>query len=303
MRRPRLLLGALLCAFAAHLSLPLRAAEPFTVVAYNVANWLVTDRFVDNRPVDAAPKPDDEKDAVVSIIASHKPAIVGVTEMGSRDDLEDLRRRLKAKGLDYPHVEWHEGLDPHRHVALLSQFPIVARNSKKIAFDLNGQPQGVQRGVLDVTVEPAPGYQLRLIGLHLKSRRPVPEFDEKTLRAKEAWFVRQHIDGIFKADPKTRLLVFGDLNDTKNEYPLRELMGARSSPRRLVDIPVEDSLGQRWTHYWRTADEYARIDFFLASPTLLPEIDRAKSGINDAPDWLKASDHRAIFLTITPPAS
>lgn len=301
-RRPWILILA--CALAAAWSFsPARAAEPFTVLVYNVANWLVTDRFVDGRPVESAPKPDDEKEAVVGIIAGRKPAIVGVVEMGTREDLADLQSRLKARGLDYPHVEWHEGLDPYRHVALLSRFPITDRQSRNLPFDLNGQPQGVQRGVLDVTVDVSPTYRLRLVGLHLKSRRPVPEFDQAALRAKEAWHVRRYLDGILTEAPDTRLLVFGDFNDTKNTYPIRELLGPRNSPTRLVDALLTDSRGHRWTHYWRTADEYSRIDFILASQALLPEIDRAKSGIDDSPNWLDASDHRAIFVTITPPES
>lgn len=297
MRRPRLIALALVLVAAFFVGAA-RAGEPFTVLAYNVANWLVTDRFVDGRRVDAAPKPEAEKNAVVEIIAAHRPAIVGVVEIGDRNELADLRARLKARGLDYPHSEWHEGLDTARHVALLSRFPIVERNSRHVTFNLNGQPQGIQRGILDVTVEVAPGQRLRLIGLHLKSRRPVPEYDEAALRAREAWHVRQHVDAILKKDPATRLLLFGDLNDTKNTYPIREILGPRNGPTSLTDILLKDSRGERWTHYWRTADEYSRIDFLLASRALLPAVVREKSGINDAPNWLDASDHRAIYVTI-----
>lgn len=275
--------------------------EPFVVLSYNVENWLTTDRTVKNRHVASAPKPESEKDAVVGVIAAHQPAVLGIVEMGGRSDLEDLQARLKAKGLDYPNVEWHQGLDQDRHVALLSRFPIVERNSQdQVGFDLDGKPEGIQRGILDVTIEPAPGCRVRLIGLHLKSRRKVANIDEAALRAKEAWFVRQYVDAILTKDPKTRLLLYGDLNDTKEQYPIREILGPRRAPGRLTDIPVEDSRGERWTHYFKTADEYARIDFFMASPALLPQISRSKRGVDDSPQWSDASDHRAIFLTINP---
>ncbi len=276
------------------------AAEPITVLSYNVENWLTTDRYIDNQRVPAAPKPDKEKDAAVAIIAAHRPAIVGVVEMGSRDDLDDLRARLKAKGLDYPYAEWHEGIDAARHVALLSRFPIIARHSQDhVALDIGGRPNAVQRGILDVTVEPEAGHPLRLIGLHLKSRRKVPEVDESILRAKEAWAVRQYLDTILAKEPDARILLFGDLNDTKDQYPIRELIGPRGAPTRMTDIPIEDSRGERWTHYFTVADEYARIDYFLASPALAPAINRKKSGIDDSPGWHDASDHRAIFVTIS----
>jgi hypothetical protein len=37
-------------------------------IAYNVENWLTMDRFVDNKPLKDSPKPDSEKQAVVSIL-------------------------------------------------------------------------------------------------------------------------------------------------------------------------------------------------------------------------------------------
>jgi endonuclease/exonuclease/phosphatase family metal-dependent hydrolase len=279
---------------------PLASAEPFVVMSYNVANWLTTDRFIDNRRVPAAPKPDAEKDAVVSVIAAHKPAVLCVCEMGSKEDFEDFKARLAARGLDYPHSEWHEGIDEDRHVALLSKFPIVARDSAKVPFDIGGQPQAIQRGILDVTVEPENGYRLRLVGLHLKSRRPVPEVDQEALRAREAWFVRKHVEAILAKDPGTKLLLFGDLNTTKNEYPIKQIQGAANSPTRLTDIRVEDDRGERWTHYYVVADEYSRIDYLMASPALRPDIDVKNSGIDSSRHWQDASDHRAIYTAIDP---
>ena len=83
----------------------------------------------------------------------------------------------------------------------------------------------MNRGILDVTVEVNPGYRLRLVGAHLKSRRIVPDYDQALMRAKEAWSLREHIDEILAAAPNANLLLFGDLNDTKNEYPIREIIG------------------------------------------------------------------------------
>lgn len=296
MRQPRFLAAAVLLALA----LSARAAEPFTVVSYNLENWLTTDRYIDNEKVSAKPKPESEKAAAIDIIAAHRPAIVGAIEMGTRDDLKDLQTRLKAKGLDYPNVEWHEGVDSDRHVALLTRFPIVERHSCSIPFDMNGRPEGIQRGILDVTVETAPGERLRLIGLHLKSQRKVAEFDQEALRAKEAWFVRRYIDGILAKDPQAKVLVFGDLNTTPDTYSLKTLLGPAGTPGRLTPIPLADSRGERWTHFFAFADEYSRLDYFLASTALNRTIDRAASGIDDSREWNQASDHRAIFLTIRP---
>ncbi|HVE16008.1 MAG TPA: endonuclease/exonuclease/phosphatase family protein [Chthoniobacterales bacterium] len=286
---------------AALLPFPHAVAEPIVVMSYNVENWLTTDRYIGSKHVPSAPKPESEKNAVADIIASHRPDILGVIEMGSREDLDDLRSRLKAKGLDYPNTEWHEGFDADRHVALLSRFPIVAHDSQDhIPFDLDGRPQEIQRGILDVTVEPEPGYQLRLIGLHLKSRRLTPEVDQEALRAKEAWFVRQYLDRIFAKDPATKLLLYGDLNTTKDDYPIKQILGPYRSPSRLTDVSLADMRGERWTHYYPAADDYSRIDYFMTSAALRRDVDLKASGIDSSANWNDGSDHRAIFTTIDP---
>lgn len=274
---------------------------PIVVASYNLENWLTMERFVDGNRVPALPKPEHEKAAAVEILASVKPDILGLVEIGTLEDLRDLRSRLKSAGLDYPYLEWHDAEDPVRHVALLSRFPIVSRDSKKgIVFQVDGSMQPMARGILDVTVEVTPDYRLRLIGLHLKSKRPVPEFDQAALRAKEAAHVRGLIDEILTTDPKTNLLIFGDLNDTRNEYPIRQILGPQTSPTRLIDLPLADPLGDRWTHFWQSADIYSRIDYLIASPSLMPEIQLDQSGINRAENWMIASDHRLIFAKLTP---
>jgi endonuclease/exonuclease/phosphatase family metal-dependent hydrolase len=287
-----------LVAFAGRPSLALLPGDPFVVASYNVANWLTMDRFVDGQRIEGQPKPDRDKQAAIDVIAIHKPDILGIVEIGSEKDLADLQGRLKTAGLDYPHAEWASGPDPDRHVALLSKFPIVERNSlRNVAFDLDGKPQAVQRGILDVTLEPTDDYRIRVLGVHFKSKRPDPGFDQAALRGKEAEALRAHVDAILETDPDTNILLFGDFNDTKNEYPIRHLLGGPPA-RRLKDLLLDDELGDRWTHYWKAADIYSRIDYLIVSPGLFKEVDREKRGIDRSENWFVASDHRLIFATI-----
>jgi len=213
--------------------------------------------------------------------------------------LEDLQRRLRAAGLDYSHREWVNGTDEVRHICLLSKFPIVERNSRDdVSFELDGKTLRMNRGILDVTVEVNPGYRLRLVGAHLKSRRVVPEYDQALMRAKEAWSLREHVDAILAAAPETNLMLFGDLNDTKNEYPVRQIIGWKGAPNHMMDLWLRDSRGEHWTYYWKAADEYSRIDYLLVSPALVKEVITEKCGIDDSPYWNQASDHRAIYAVI-----
>jgi len=274
-------------------------AEEIVVASYNVENYLPMDRRVSGRMQRNAAKPESEIAAVVRVLQQIHPDILGLVEMGDESTLADLQDRLKAAGLDYPYREWLKGADEVRHVALLSRFPIVANNSRdNVPFELNGRRERMTRGILDVTVQVNPSYRLRLVGAHLKSRREVPEYDEAWMRAKEAWYLRDHINRILEAQPAANLLVFGDFNDTKNEYSVRELIGVKGSPNYMMDLWLKDSRGERWTHYWRTADEYARFDYFLVSPGLAREVVLSRSGINDAPFWNDASDHRAIYAAV-----
>lgn len=276
------------------------ASGDVIVASYNVENYLLMDRRVDGKFVRKAPKPESEIAAVLKVLGAIKPDILGLIEIGDELMLADLQKRLEAAGLDYPHREWVQGADPERHVCLLSKFPIIARNSRgDVPFELGGKRVRINRGILDVTVQVNPTYRLRLVGAHLKSRREVSDYDQEWMRAKEAWHLRQHINGILEADPQVNLLLFGDLNDTKNEYPIRELIGWKGTSNFMMDIWLSDSRGERWTHYWNVADEYSRVDYLLVSKGLAREVLLKKCGIDDSSCWNEASDHRAIYAVLT----
>jgi endonuclease/exonuclease/phosphatase family metal-dependent hydrolase len=246
-------------------------------------------------------KPETRIDAVVKTITDIRPDILAVAEIGDQAALADLQTRLKLAGWEFTSSEWVAGLDQSRHLALLSRYPIVERNSQDaLYFTLDGVRHGMHRGILDVTIELTPGYRLRMLGAHFKSRRDEREYDQAAFRLAEARVFRSYVEGILKKAPKTNLLAAGDLNDTKNEPAIREIIGTPREPGVLRDIWVRDSRQETWTHYWKVADVYSRIDYLLTSPGLSPEIQWRKCGIADAPYWSQASDHRAIYAVLSP---
>jgi len=300
----RLVLRSAGAIFLAALLAASAPAKDVVVASFNLENYLRMERKVDGKLVPDAPKPEAEITAVIETLQEIKPDILGVIEMGDASMLDDFQSRLKAAGLDYPHREQVEGADPVRHIALLSRFPIVARSSRgDVKFELNGTQQRMSRGILDVSVQISDHYRLHLVGAHLKSKRQIPEFDEKTMRAKEASLLKAHLDNILTSSAQEKLMLFGDLNDTKNEYPVRELVGPPSSPCYMKDLFLTDRYGYHWTHFWAAADIYSRIDYLLVSRSLLPDISKEHSGISSFRRWYKASDHRAIFATIVVPES
>ena len=91
---------------------------------------------------------------MTEILLKLRPDILGVCEMGSREDLAALQQRLKDAGLDLPHSEWVQAADPDRHLALLSRFPTVARQPQtRLSYLLDETKLPVQRGFLDVTLQ------------------------------------------------------------------------------------------------------------------------------------------------------
>ena len=271
--------------------------EAVTFAHYNIENYLEMNRTGGGQAV-FGPKPEREKNTLIRIIKEIHPDILGVAEMGPPDQFEEFQKRLKDAGLDFSFSEYVNGPDRDRHLALLSRFTIVERHSEKDLFvDLNGQRAPVERGFLDVTIEVDPTFRLRVVGAHLKSKLAVPS-GEALLRRNEARLLRQHIDGVLSKDPNENLLVYGDLNDTKDQPAIQEILGPRQGPNRLQEIPLADAQGDRWTYYRRLSDTYDRIDFILADKALLPQIDQARSYLYRSIDWYTASDHRPAVLVL-----
>jgi len=264
-------------------------------IAYNVENWLTMERRVNGEPVAGRGKPESEKAAVVALLVRHSPDVAGIAEIGTRDDLAELQARLKAAGLDLPHLHHAGGSDPVRHLGLLSRFPITATAvPAETGYRLEGKAYAIKRGILDATVEVG-GRPYRFIGAHLKSKLEVEGGDQEMMRRAEARLLRRHLDAIFASDPAARLVVYGDFNDTRPTNTIRAIIGSRHSPGHLTAIPAKDSRGHSWTHFWEFHEIYSRIDYVTVSRALKPEIDFAASLVIDDPEWADASDHRPVL--------
>jgi endonuclease/exonuclease/phosphatase family metal-dependent hydrolase len=262
---------------------------------YNVENWLTMDRYVDNKQLKDAAKPDTEKKAAIELIARHVPDVLGLCEIGTREDLLEIQAALKSAGVDLPNLHYSGGSDPVRHLGLLSRFPITGTATvEESTFRIDGTEYRFNRGVLDATVE-ARGKSYRFLGVHLKSKREVEDGDQELMRQGEARLLRKHVDSIFEADADARLVVYGDFNDTRPSPSFRTVTGSYNDPKYLTAIPAKDSRGHAWTHHWNPHDIYSRIDFVTVSRVLRAEVDFDKSYLVDDEEWSEASDHRPVL--------
>jgi endonuclease/exonuclease/phosphatase family metal-dependent hydrolase len=267
--------------------------KPLRLVVWNVQNYVVEQ---DAREGLAA-KPENQRQKIAAILRDLRPDVIGLVEVGGSASLLDLQERLSMERASFPYHVLVKGPDEGRYLALLSKFPLREDWSKpRIPFTLHGTPQVMRRGILDVLLEWPGVGDIRLVGVHLKSRREVPAFNQEEFRTEEFQLLRQHLDEGRKNAPQIPIIVWGDFNTYKNEIPFRDFLGARGHANSLHPLDLQDSFGLAWTHYWAAADLYSRIDFLLLSTHWTGLLASRSSGylgpeeITDLP-----SDHRYLF--------
>jgi len=281
------------------------SADPgeIRIASFNVSNYITMPRRIGGRLRAQAGKPLAEREAVARSIAAINADAVCLEEVGTPAEFQDLCARVRKAGCDYPVTEYLSGEDPTRHLALLSRFPIVERHSVgDVPLRVGGLTLHSPRGVLDVTLEPRPGYRVRLLGVHLKAKLEVPDYDATALREAEAGWLRGHVREILARDPESRLVVAGDFNDTWNSRTIRGITGEPGKPDSLKALPLTDDRGECWTEFWEGAGVYSRIDYVMVSKKLEPELDSARSGVARFPFWREASDHCPVVITLNTPA-
>jgi hypothetical protein len=153
-------------------TIALRAGSKEIVIChYNVENYVDTKPAGEGSRYGSREKSPKAVGALISIIKTVNPDILGVCEMGSPERFEEFKKRLAEAGMGYSDSEYVQSADPDRHLALVSRFPIVSRQSAvDVSFELNGKREKVRRGFLDVTIQVNPDYRLRMVGVHLSRR-------------------------------------------------------------------------------------------------------------------------------------
>ena len=262
---------------------------PVRFVCYNLRNYLTMRRGKEDKF-----KPEHEIKAIISNLVNSNPDILGVCEIGTLQDLEHLQARLQQAGCHLPFIHLSIGDDPYRRQALLSRFPLKDHKVPKYTFQMKGKLHEVRRGILDVTVY-TPKGNIRLLGAHLKSKRPIPVYDQAEIRREEAQILRKHASHILRNNT-SKLLVFGDMNDTKGSSTIRLMKGYKEE--KLTSLELYDKHGTKWTQYWAKEDIYSRFDYVFASKAVLPMIDQKSSYVLDTPRGDPASDHRALVVLI-----
>jgi endonuclease/exonuclease/phosphatase family metal-dependent hydrolase len=280
-------------------------AQTFRVATYNVENYL--DQPTESRHF---VKSTEAKAKVRESIEAMKPDVLALEEMGTTNALLELRASLKAEGQNFPFWDYVEGVDTNIHVAVLSKFPIVARHPHtNDEFLLDGKRFRVERGFAEVEIQAATNFTFTLIAAHLKSQLQIPNADEAEERLGEANVLRKIIDEHFKENPDAKLIVLGDLNDSKNSDPIKKIIGRgkfkltdtrpaeRNGDNSFVENIYHEPRDVTWTYFYGADDTYSRIDYILLSPAMARDWVTNETYALTIPNWGIASDHRPIVAT------
>jgi endonuclease/exonuclease/phosphatase family metal-dependent hydrolase len=262
------------------------ATAAFRFVSYNLKNWLTSSQNPE--------KSNESKKAIVEILLDSDADIIGLSEIGSEADVLEIQKLLKESGKDLPHFYHTGGTDPIRHLAILSRFPIISTAQPDIT--IKETEHSMLRGILDVSIQ-IHDQTIRFIGIHLKSKRIVPDYDQEEIRIHEAEHVRKYIDSIFLKHPETHLIAYGDFNDHIESLSTKTILGNYRSQNYLAPVHISDQNGDHWTHYFSSQESYSRIDFITVSKSLKPHINQKQSRIIATQNWQQASDHRAIMVS------
>jgi endonuclease/exonuclease/phosphatase family metal-dependent hydrolase len=298
---PRAILAAALACLLAPQGGAAESPDRIVFAAWNVRNYLLQPVLNKEGRTTTPAKSPESIAAVVETLPKIRPDIIGLNEIGTRKDLADLQRRLQKAGLILPHTTWVDGPDRERHIALLSRFPLKVQHDTSTTFQLEGLSQRVRRGILDVTVQVRADFPLRILGVHLKSSRVVPQYDQAAFRRAESLILRERIENILKGAPEGPLLVFGDFNDTKNSPVVKGVAGRAGTRRSLTILTLADRLGDQWTYRWDESDEYSRIDYVMVNQPLRRLVLRGGTGLHRDKNWFEASDHRPMIVTMRLP--
>jgi endonuclease/exonuclease/phosphatase family metal-dependent hydrolase len=266
----------------------------FSVMTYNLLRYMRDDRDRDGQRDD--PKPLEEREAVLDLIVSASPDVLAVQEMGDPEVYAGFKQALADRGLDYEFDELLRRKDDGWnavHLAVLSRRPIVSYQSHLDDVYTMGPHTDipVARGFIDVDIGVNPAYRFRLMVAHLKSK-VFHEYGQTEMRRNEARLLNKHVRAALAENPRMNLLVVGDLNDTYDSRAVREVMGTQT--RYLFDLRPRDFVGDTWTHFRASHDEYSRIDYALVSEGMRPEVVMEKTRVVRDPRTAIASDHRPI---------
>lgn len=224
------------------------AQKPHMVVFYNLENLFDTINDPDKWDDEFLPDGDKKWNSVkyqkklsnmervlfdIAAINKNFPAVIGVSEIENRLVLEDLIAQPKLAHGNYRIVHYDS---PDRRGVDCAFFyrPDVFKleGSKAHKFDMPGMPNFYTRDLVTMwgTIEGEPFF---FLVSHWPSRLGGKEASDPKREA-AARQCRRIADSVRMANPNTKVVIMGDLNDDATDKSVTEVLGAKGNIKKLV---------------------------------------------------------------------
>ncbi len=246
--------------------------------------------------------------AVATVIAAINADVIALTEVGTEQDVAELRAAVAALGVAYNHMAVCECTDnqTQQHVAILSKHPLAdvqkSIPGRKTYLTELDDPEaedetGISKGI--VATFSAANQTFHLYVIHLVSEREGFEKDQQ--RIAQASIVRRHY--LQKLSMGGHVIVAGDLNAHRGQPALRRIQGHDDIGPDLIQTGNRDFFdlaerGSRWTYEYDGVR--TQIDHILLSSSIKAAARRTNGIKTRVPDQTnpRASDHRPVVVTL-----
>lgn len=170
----------------------------------------------------------------IALIDKDYPAVIGVSEIENRMVLEDVIAQPKLRPANYRIVHFDS---PDRRGVDCAFFyrPDVFKleGSKAVKFNMPGMPNFYTRDFVTMwgTIDGEPFY---FVVSHWPSRLGGKEASSPKREA-AATQCRALADSVRKANPATKVVIMGDLNDDATDKSVMEILGGKGNIKKLVE--------------------------------------------------------------------
>lgn len=225
------------------------AQKPHMVVFYNLENLFDTINDPDKWDDEFLPSGDKKWNSVkyqkkqsnmervlfdMALLQKNFPAVIGVSEIENRLVLEDLIAQPKLAHGNYRIVHYDS---PDRRGVDCAFFyrPDVFKleGSKAHKFEMPGMPNFYTRDLVTMwgTIDGEPFF---FLVSHWPSRLGGKEASDSKREAAAAQ-CRRIADSVRMANPATKVVIMGDLNDDATDKSITEVLGAKGNIKKLED--------------------------------------------------------------------
>jgi len=253
---------------------------------------------------------------VAKVIVKMGVDVLVLVEVGDQHDVNDLRKTIKSKGIEYPFFFVSKSLSAtFQHVAVLSKYPLDLVADKIPGGSFYDTELDDPEEERETDVQKAihvqfkfHGQKINLIGVHLPSERNGHEQD--AMRIAVASLIRRYSIPILERGE--HLIIAGDLNDGPGEPAIRMLRGREDIFEDLIQTGHTDyfkprEYKDRWTYMYK--GQRNLLDQMLVSRSLrnrcveeqgiLAHVQKVDIFFRPSLKQPRTSDHRALVETFT----